>query len=110
MTSGGIFLMAVLTGVATWAFRALPTMLMRSEPKPGGLLARFLAATGPAAIATLFVASILPQLMPVPRDVLPLVAGVAATVAAFLPRHSVIVATVTGAVVYGAVSAVLVPG
>src|SRR5699024_8834179 len=83
MTSGGIFLMAVLTGVATWAFRALPTMLMRSEPKPGGLLARFLAATGPAAIATLFVASILPQLMPVPRDVLPLVAGVAATVAAF---------------------------
>lgn len=102
--------MAVLTGAATWVFRALPTMLMRSEPKPGGLLARFLAATGPAAIATLFVASILPQLMPVPRDVLPLVAGVAATVAAFLPRLSVIVATVTGAVVYGAVFAVLSAG
>ncbi|MCC7320751.1 MAG: AzlD domain-containing protein [Rubellimicrobium sp.] len=102
---GDLLLMAVLTGAATWALRALPTMLMRSEPTPGGILARFLAATGPAAIATLFVASVLPQLMPVPRDVLPLAAGVLATIAAFVPRRSIIAATLAGAVAYGAVFA-----
>lgn len=105
MSGSGLFLMALLTGLATWAFRALPTMLMTSEPKPGGLLARFLAATGPAAIATLFVASVAPQLIPVPRDLLPLAAGVLATVLAFVPRHSVIVATLAGAVAYGVVFA-----
>jgi len=107
VTGGEILLMAVLTGLATWAFRALPTLLMRAEPPPGGLLARFLAATGPAAIATLFVASVVPQLIPVPRDLWPLAAGTLATVAAFLPRRSVIVATLAGALVYGAVFALL---
>lgn len=110
MTGAELFLMAVLTGAATWAFRALPTMLVRSEPKPGGLLARFLVATGPAAIATLFVASIAPQLIPVPRDLWPLAAGVAATVLAFLPRRSVILATLAGALAYGVVFALLPAG
>lgn len=110
MTGGGLFLMALLTGLATWAFRALPTMLMTSEPKVGGLLARFLAATGPAAIATLFMASIAPQLVPVPRDLLPLAAGTLATVLAFLPRRSVIVATLAGALAYGVVFALVSSG
>lgn len=96
---------ALVAGAATWAFRVLPVLLLRSEPRPGGLLARFLASTGPAAIATLFVASVLPQLWPAPRDLGPLLAGVLATVLAFLPRRSVVVATLAGALAYGAVFA-----
>lgn len=104
----GLVLMAVLAGGANWAFRALPTMLMKRAPQPGGLLAGFLAATGPAAIATLVVASALPQLYPAPRDVLPLVAGTLATVLAFMPQRSVVAATMSGAVAYGAVFALMV--
>jgi hypothetical protein len=100
--SGDLVLMAVLAGAANWAFRALPTLLMRREPHPGGVAARFLAATGPAAIATLVVASVLPQLWPVPRDLLPLAAGVAATLAGFWPRRSVVAGTLCGAAAYGA--------
>lgn len=96
-----LLLMALLAGGANWAFRALPTMLMRREARPGGIASRFLAATGPAAIATLFVASVLPQLTAAPRDLLPLAAGIAATVVAFLPRRSVVAATLAGAVAYG---------
>lgn len=96
-----LVLMAVLAGGANWAFRALPTLLLRREPHPGGMMSRFLAATGPAAIATLVVASILPQLYPAPRDLIPLAAGTAATVAAFLPRRSVVAATLAGATAYG---------
>lgn len=99
--------MAALAGAANWGFRALPTLLMRREPHPGGAMSRFLSATGPAAIATLVVASVLPQLYPVPRDLIPLALGTAATVLAFLPRRSVVAATLAGAAAYGAAFAVL---
>lgn len=100
------FLVIVLiAGSATWAFRVLPILLLRSEPHPGGILSRFLAATGPAAIATLFVASILPEFWPEPKQMAPLVAGVVAVVLTFLPRQSVVAATLAGAVAYGAVFA-----
>lgn len=92
-----LVIMALMAGAANWAFRALPVMLMKGEARPGGIAARFLASTGPAAIATLFVASVLPQVWPVPRDVWPLAAGVAATVLAFLPRRSVVAGTLAGA-------------
>ncbi|MEZ5796912.1 MAG: AzlD domain-containing protein [Paracoccaceae bacterium] len=99
--------LALMVGAATWGFRALPVLLMRREARPGGWVARFLAATGPAAIATLFVASVLPQLYPAPREVVALALGVAATVLGFLPRRSVVTGTLCGAVVYGlAVAAV----
>jgi len=97
-----LVIMALMAGAANWAFRALPVILMRREARPGGMAARFLASTGPAAIATLFVASVLPQLWPVPRDLLPLAAGVAATVLAFLPRRSVVAGTLCGAAGYAA--------
>lgn len=97
-----LVIMALMAGAANWAFRALPVILMRREARPGGMVARFLASTGPAAIATLFVASVLPQLWPVPRDLLPLAAGVAATVLAFLPRRSVVAGTLCGAAGYAA--------
>lgn len=94
--------LALMAGAANWAFRALPILLMRRETAPGGLAARFLAATGPAAIATLFVASVLPQVWPVPRDLVPLVAGVLATVGGFWPRRSVVAGTLIGAAGYAA--------
>lgn len=96
-----LILLALIVGAANWAFRAMPVLLLRRDLPPGGTLARFLAATGPAAIATLFTASVLPQLWPVPRDALPLAAGVAATVLAFLPGRSVVTATLAGAAAYG---------
>ena len=67
--------LALIVGGFTWAFRFFPTKLDVSAMKPDGVLARFLASTGPAAIATLFVASVLPMLqqgLPVP-----LIAGTA---------------------------------
>jgi branched-subunit amino acid transport protein len=102
MNSGLVF-MALMAGAANWAFRALPTMLLKREPHPEGMAARFLASTGPAAIATLFTASVLPQLYPMPREVLPLVVGTVATVMAFLPRRSVVAGTLAGAAAYAAV-------
>lgn len=105
--NGDLVVMAVLAGVANWAFRALPTLLLRREPHPEGIAARFLAATGPAAIATLFVASVLPQLWPVPRDLAALAAGTGATVLAFWPRRSVVAGTLAGAAAYGAVYGLL---
>lgn len=105
--NGDLLLTAALAGAATWAFRALPTLLSRRDAQPTGLFARFLAATGPAAIATLFVASVLPQLHPAPRDLVPLAAGTLATVLAFLPGRAVALATVAGAVAYGAAYALV---
>lgn len=96
-----LVVIAVLAGAANWAFRALPILFLRGQRAPGGMMSRFLAATGPAAIATLFVAAILPQIWPAPRDLVPLLAGSLATVLAFWPRRSVPAGTLAGAAVYG---------
>jgi Branched-chain amino acid transport protein (AzlD) len=96
-----LLIVALLAGAANWAFRVLPTKLPLADARPGGLLARFLAATGPAAIATLFVASILPWLAPVPTDILPLFLGTGAVLAIFFARRSVVGATLAGSLTYG---------
>lgn len=102
-----LLIMAVLAGLANWGFRALPTILMRNEPKPGGVLAKFLASTGPAAIATLFVASAMSELWPEPKAPIALICGVVATIAGFLPRRSVVAATMLGSAAYGLAFATL---
>lgn len=99
---------AVLAGVANWAFRVLPTLTRADRLTPGGLLERFLSATGPAAIATLFVAAILPELSAEATRLVPLVAGVLAVLATWVATRSVVAATLAGAVVNGA--AVLILG
>jgi branched-subunit amino acid transport protein len=81
---------ALLAGAANWAFRALPVLAHMDRMAVGGWLGRFLSATGPAAIATLFVASILPVLT-----------GTAAVLAAWTARRSVVLATLAGAVAHG---------
>lgn len=92
---------ALLAGAANWAFRALPILLRADRTSAGGWLGRFLSSTGPAAIATLFVASILPSLTPEPARLLPVVLGTAAVLAAWFARPSVVLATLAGAVAHG---------
>jgi branched-subunit amino acid transport protein AzlD len=96
-----LVLMAVAVGVATYVFRFGPTKLSLQDLPPASLRARFLAATGPAAIATLFVASSLPVLRDGAGQAVPLGVGVLAVVSVFLWRRSVVAATVAGAVAYG---------
>jgi hypothetical protein len=103
--SGGLLVMAAMTGAANWAFRYLPTRASGAGKLPGGAVGRFLAATGPAAIGTLFVASVLPWAVPAVRDLWPLAGGTGAVLAVFAASRSVAGATIAGAVAYGAVFA-----
>lgn len=96
-----ILILALIVGACTWAFRYFPTKANLSAIPPDGLLSRFLAATGPAAIATLFVASALPMLGGGAK--LPLVCGVAAVGAVYAITRSVVGATLAGSAAYGLV-------
>lgn len=100
-----IVALAVIVGVCTWAFRYLPLRADLRDLKPDGPLARFLAATGPAAIATLLVAEVLPRLGAPLAAQLPLLLGLAAVIAVFVWRKSVVLATLSGAAVYGIATA-----
>ncbi|WP_136645345.1 AzlD domain-containing protein [Tabrizicola sp. YIM 78059] len=93
---------ALLAGAANWAFRVLPTLARTDRLTPGGLLERFLSATGPAAIATLFVAAVLPELSAGKGWPLPFVVGTLVVLAAWGATRSVVIATLAGAVLHGA--------
>lgn len=97
----------LLVGLGTWMLRYLPTRFMRGTGDPAAPLSRFLSATGPAAIAALYVGAVLPMLAPDLRVVAPLLTGSAAVVALYLWRRDISIATVGGAVVYGIVFALL---
>jgi hypothetical protein len=92
---------ALLAGAANWLFRVVPTLARTDRFAPGGLLERFLSATGPAAIATLFVAAILPALTPNLWSLLPVTLGTVAVVVVWLANRSVVAATLAGAVTNG---------
>ena len=94
---------ALIAGAANWAFRVLPTLARTDRLAPGGWLERFLAATGPAAIGTLFVASVLPLLSSEITALLPVVTGTLAVGAVFLASRSVVAATLAGALAHGGV-------
>ncbi|PLL12640.1 L-valine transporter subunit YgaH [Tabrizicola sp. TH137] len=98
--SGEVLLLALVVGAANWGFRTLPIRFGLGAGGGGGVLARFLAAVGPAAIATLFVASSLPFVQA--GAVLAPVAGTGAVVAVWLWRRSVVLATLGGALAYAA--------
>lgn len=94
-----ILTLALIVGAFTWAFRYLPLRVDLSRLPEGGRLSRFLAATGPAAIATLFTASALPFLsggVPVPFAF-----GTAAVLGVYLVSRSVVGATMAGSAAYG---------
>ena len=92
---------ALLAGAATWAFRVLPMLVRTDRLRSGGPLERFLSATGPAAIATLFVAAILPMLTPDLGALAPFAAGVVAVLVIWGATRSVALATLAGAVGHG---------
>ena len=92
---------ALMAGAANWVFRVLPTMTRTDRLRPGGRLERFRAATGPAAIGTLFVASILPSLSPELSRLLPVITGTGAVLAIYFLNRSVVAATLAGAFVNG---------
>jgi branched-subunit amino acid transport protein len=96
-----VLTVAVLAGAANWAFRALPVIARSDRMAVGGWLERFLSATGPAAIATLFVAAILPALTPDARALMPVIAGTLAVLGVYAARRSVVLATLAGALAHG---------
>lgn len=96
--------LAVVVGAATYAFRYGPTRMNLSAISGGGRLSRALAAIGPAAIATLVAASLLPFLQP-SAPAVPLVAGTGAVLGIWLATRSVVAATLAGSLAYGLVAA-----
>ncbi len=100
-----VLLLALITGACTWAFRYLPLRLDLSDLKPGSRLGRFLAATGPAAIATLFVSEVMPYLRQPLTGQAPLVLGTLAVLAVFAASRSSVLSTMAGAVVFGLATA-----
>lgn len=99
-----IIALALAVGACNWAFRFFPTRARLHELSPRSRVARLLAATGPAAIGTLFVASALPLARAAPDSAsLALVAGIGAVLAVFALSRSVVGATLAGAVAYGLV-------
>ena len=92
---------ALMAGIANWCFRALPILARNGRATAGGWLGRFLSSTGPAAIATLFVAAILPSLTSDLARLLPVITGTAAVLALWFTRKSVVLATLAGALAHG---------
>ena len=96
-----VLTLALAVGALTWAFRYLPLRMSLHAVRPDTALGRFLAATGPAAIATLFVAAVLPYVGGESGVQVPLIAGVAAVLGVYFWRKSVVSATLAGAVMFG---------
>ncbi|MEN9410442.1 MAG: hypothetical protein RL216_2416 [Pseudomonadota bacterium] len=95
-----VLVLALVVGAANWGFRYLPIRFGLGAGAEGGVLARFLAAVGPAAIGTLFVASALPFVQA--GAVLAPILGTAGVVAVWVWRRSVVLATLAGAGAYAA--------
>ena len=105
MMRAEILALAALVGAFVWAFRVLPMRVSLAKFPEKGRLSRFFAATGVAAIATLFAASMLPEFAS--GRAVPAILGSLAVVAVYLPSKSTVLATMAGAAVYGAVFAIL---
>lgn len=106
MSSDAIAL-ALIVGACTFGFRYLPLRSAVHDVAPDGALGRFLAATGPAAIATLLVAEALPFLRFDGESIVPLLAGVATVLMVFAGRRSVVLATLAGSLAFGIAFAVV---
>lgn len=100
---GDLLVVAVIVGVGTWLFRFLPTRLRGLSAARNPRVTVAMESIGPAAIATLFVASILPEVSGGGGGLAPVLGGCAATVLAYRARGDVLLATVTGTLVYGVV-------
>ena len=97
--------LALMAGGLTYLWRYLPLRISLGDLPQDGILSRFLAATGPAAIATLFVAEMLPLLQDTLAAQGRAGVGVLAVMLAFAWRKSVVFATLAGACACGAAAA-----
>lgn len=97
--------LALIAGVLTYLWRYLPLRADLGGLAPDGALARFLAATGPSAIATLFVAEMLPLLHVSTVGQERAAIGVLTVLLAYRWRSSVVFATLTGALACGVAAA-----
>lgn len=102
-----LVIVAVVVGLGTWLFRFLPTRLRGLSEVRNPYLTRAMESIGPAAIVTLFIASVLPDLLPGAEGRPLLLIGCAATVAAFLVKRNIVLATMAGTVAYGVAFGVL---
>ena len=96
-----VLTLALAVGALTWAIRYLPMRTALHAVRPDTVIGRFLAATGPAAIATLLVAEVLPHLRLALTGQVPLVAGIAGVLAVFYWQRSVVPATLAGSALFG---------
>lgn len=99
--SADLVILAVVTGIGTYLFRFLPTRLPLGNAEGRGFWAVFFGSIGAAAIATLFVASILPALRSADATMACTLVGSLATIGAYLWRRNVVLATMAGAAAYG---------
>jgi branched-subunit amino acid transport protein len=97
--------LALMAGGLTYLWRYLPLRISLGDMPKDGLLSRFLSATGPAAIATLFVAEMLPLLQGTQAEQGRVGVGVLAVVLAFAWRKSVVFVTLSGACACGVAAA-----
>ncbi len=97
--------LALMAGGLTYLWRYLPLRISLGDMPKDGLLSRFLSATGPAAIATLFVAEMLPLLQGPLAEQGRVGVGVLAVMLAFAWRKSVVFATLAGACACGVAAA-----
>jgi len=97
--------LALMAGGCTYLWRYLPLRLSLGDMPKDTILARFLAATGPAAIATLFVAEMLPMVQGAQAVQGRAAVGVMAVILAFAWRKSVVFATLVGAIACGGAAA-----
>lgn len=103
-----LVILCLVTGLGTYLFRFLPTRLPLGGGEGQGFWARFFGAIGAAAIATLFVASILPALRGFDAILACTALGSLATIGAYLLRRNVVLATLAGSLAYGLAYQVLV--
>jgi branched-subunit amino acid transport protein AzlD len=104
-----LVIVALVVGIGTWLFRFLPTRLRGLADLQNPRLTRAMESVGPAAIATLFIASVLPAVSTAGERPLVLI-GCAATVLAFSIRRNVVLATLIGTLAYGVAFALLGAG
>jgi hypothetical protein len=97
-----ILILALLVGSCNWAFRYFPTRIDLNRLYSNTRLMAFIAATGSAAIASLFAASVMPSFGSGGwSQAYPAVAGLSAVIVAYAATRQVIVASFAGALVYG---------
>ncbi|TDS88819.1 branched-subunit amino acid transport protein AzlD [Rahnella sp. BIGb0236] len=107
--STDVILVCLLVGTVNYLFRYLPLRL-GARQKSGlksGPLSRVLDSIGIASICALLVVSSTPEILRDPQKLLPSLAGFVVLALIFWRTKSIIIATLTGAVVYGLVFKVM---